>query len=442
MLAEHNAGDTIEVSGIGPRQVALLLIGALVIFCDGFDAQIIGVTGPALSADWHLARQALAPVFAANLAGLMIGAITITPIADLWSRKTIILGCVAAFGGLSLLTLATSTLLELGVVRFLTGLALGAAMPSVIAAASEFVPIERRTRIVVALSCSFSAGFAVCGIAASVLLGGYGWRAVFWLGGLLPLLSLPLVAAYFPESPTYLVKSGQMAALHALLARMGPGLRYRPTRQPHLGRQGFPVGDLFRDGRATVTACIWLTYFCSGATLYFLSNWLPIMMTTAGFGMDASALSSTCYQIGGLTGGFLIAYLMDRFGIAALAAWLFAASLGVALIGPASFSLATILAAALLAGVMVVGGQGALHAYVGGRLYPSNLRATGLGWALGMVRLGGVLAGSLGAGLVIGLDLGARNTFMIIAAPEIVCGLAVLVIHLRGAGTAALTAAE
>ncbi len=431
MHTETDGADILDVSRVGPRQILMLAIGALVLISDGFDAQVLSVAGPDLSAAWRLPRGALAPVFAANLAGLMVGALLITPLTDLFSRKRVIAGCIVAFGLLSLLTVWTSSLAELEALRFITGLALGAAMPSVIAAASEYVPKRRRTSIVVGLSCSFSLGSAVSGIVASLSVAHFGWAGLFVIGGIFPLLVLPLLLAGFPESPTFLVSRGRLAKLEALLRRMGPGLHYRPGSGLRPGKQRFPVAALFQGGRAPVTLCIWLTYFCSGATLYFLVNWLPILLTSAGFGAGVATLSTTAYQVGGITGGFVVGAFVDRFGAVALSLWLFAAFAGVAGVGALAGSVPTILLASAGAGLLVVGGQNALNAFTGGKLYPSAIRATGLGWALSVLRLGGVLAGSLAAGFVVGLDLGPRNTFLIIGAPELLCGLGMLLIHLR-----------
>lgn len=427
--------DIIRVDRIGARQLVLLLVGSLVLLCDGFDAQILTVTGSAISADWHFSKEAMGPIFALNLAGLMVGALAITPLTDLYSRKRIIVACVAVFGLLTLLTVLVANLWQLGALRLATGIALGAAMPSIIASASEYVPGRLRTRTVVGLSCAFSLGSALCGAAASLLIGPYGWTSIFWLGGLLPLATVPLVAAYMPESPTYLAAQGRLDELRAMLARIGPWLHVEPANAVRATRARFPVGSLFRQGRSYVTLCVWLTYFCSGATLYFLANWLPILVKSAGFGSEVSALSASSYQIGGITGGFLLGVLVDRFGIAALSAWLFAAAAGVALVGPASVSEPSILLAAFVAGALVVGGQNSMNAFIGGKLYPSDMRATGLGWALGVLRLGGILAGSLAAGVIVGLDLAPRDTFLIIAAPELLCGLGLLLIRLRAART-------
>ena len=405
--------------------------GRLVLLSDGFDAQVLSVAGPDLAGAWHLGKGALAPVFAANLAGLMVGALLITPLTDLFSRKRVIASCIVAFGLLSLATVWTTTLPELESLRFVTGLALGAAMPSVIAAASEYVPRRHRTGIVVGLSCSFSLGSALSGIVASLFLARFGWVGMFVVGGIVPLLTLPLLLVCFPESPTFLMARGRRRELDALLRRMGPQLRILPGGAVRPGRQRFPVAGLFQEGRAPTTLCLWLTYFCSGATLYFLVNWLPILLTSAGFAPGVATLSTTAYQVGGITGGFLVGMVVDRFGAIALSLWLFAAAAGVAAVGGLAGSVTTILLASAMAGLLVVGGQNALNAFTGGKLYPSAFRATGLGWALSVLRLGGVLAGSLAAGFVVSLDLGPRNTFLIIAAPELLCGLGMLLIHLR-----------
>ncbi len=216
----EDGADVLDVSRVGPSQVLLLAVGALVLLSDGFDAQVLSVAGPSLAGAWHLSKGALAPVFAANLAGLMVGALLITPLTDLFSRKRVIAGCLVAFGtAVPAHPLDHGASAELELLRFVTGLALGAAMPSAIAAASEYVPRRHRTAIVVGLSCSFSLGSALSGIVASICASpASAGPACSSSAASSRLLTLPLLLACFPESPTFLLARGRRALSWTCLA--------------------------------------------------------------------------------------------------------------------------------------------------------------------------------------------------------------------------------
>ena len=169
MHTETDGADTLDVSRVGPRQILMLAIGALVLISDGFDAQVLSVAGPDLSAAWRLPRGALAPVFAANLAGLMVGALLITPLTDLFSRKRVIAGCIVAFGLLSLLTVWTSSLAELEALRFITGLAIGSEWSTGIALVAETWPNKARPKGCGFLQSGFGGGAVLAAIVWAVL---------------------------------------------------------------------------------------------------------------------------------------------------------------------------------------------------------------------------------------------------------------------------------
>ena len=442
MILAPVSTDAVLVERMGGWQVAVLVVGALVLFCDGFSTQTLSFVAPALSVAWGVAKQAMAPVFAANLGGLMIGALVVTPLADMFSRRLITIACVASFGVLSLLPMFATSLIELGVMRFVTGLALGGAMPSMIVAASEFVPPARRARFSVLVSSAFTLGFAVCALVSGWVIGAHGWRAMFLVGGLLPLALLPVLVVVVPESPVFLRRQGRTAALDALLARMHATMVAGAEAMP-VGSSGSPVASLFAGGQAFITGCIWITYFCSGATLYFLANWLPLLVTSVGYTRGEVGMVNAVYQSGGIVCGFLLGALVDRFGAGALALALVGATVAVGVTGLVSGSLAGITVAGFVAGALVNGGQNALNAYTGGTLYPSHMRVTGLGWALGMLRLGGVLAGSLAAGFVIGLNLSPAHTFLIIGLPEVAGALALMaIVRSTGGGARRLQARQ
>lgn len=424
-VAQPGRDAALSITSVGGYQVLLIVLGVLVLFSDGFDAQMAGLVAPAISGAWHVPSAAFAPVFAANVFGLMIGGMAITVIADTLGRRPVIIVSVIAFGIASLTTTTVHTIGAFAITRFVGGLALGGAMPCMIAGTSEYIPIRYRTRISVLMSTAWSAGILVCGITTGHFVEPLGWQSLFWIGGAIPLVLTPALIGWLPESPAFLIAKGRLDGLAATLDRIDPALKATVGRAPPSARS-FPVAALFKGRYLAITPLLWAAYFCAGGTIYFFLNWLPIFVKEAGYAPSQAGYIAAFYQLGGLVGAIAISFMLDRRGAFGLAASSVGAAVVVGLLGSAAGSLPLLALAATASGALVVGSQNSANAYVGGRLYPDEIRATGLGWALGWVRLSGVLAGSLAAGVLIGWHLGAANTLRIIAIPELLAAVAFL----------------
>src|SRR6201998_314172 len=213
--------DFIDRQPVGAFQIKLLLICAAVLFLDGFDTQAIGYVAPALAKEWYLGKGALGPVFSAGLFGLMIGALVFGPLADRVGRKRIIIFSTVAFGIGAFATAFAQDITTLLVIRFLTGLGLGGAMPNAIAVTAEYNPQRRRATMVMITFCGFSVGAALGGFLAADLIPRFGWRSVFIVGGIAPLLVVPALAWRLPESVRFLATTGQAAGrIAGLLERV------------------------------------------------------------------------------------------------------------------------------------------------------------------------------------------------------------------------------
>src|SRR5260221_6645370 len=227
-MAVSQAQDdgAIDVAGfidrqpVGGFQIRLLLTCAAVLFLDGFDTQAIGYVAPALAKEWGLTKGALGPVFSAGLFGLMIGALVFGPLADRIGRKKIIIFSTLAFGIGTLATAFIGDVNALLAIRFLTGLGLGGAMPNAIAMTSEFSPHRRRATMVMVMFCGFSIGAALGGLLAAALIPQFGWRSGFVVGGVAPLLLVPILALRLPESVRLLPLTGRAHARVAPLLRL------------------------------------------------------------------------------------------------------------------------------------------------------------------------------------------------------------------------------
>src|SRR5471032_1782860 len=246
-----DVADFIDTQPVGGFQLRLLLTCAAVLFLDGFDTQAIGFVAPALAREWDVSKGALGPVFSAGLFGLIIGALLFGPLADRIGRKKIIIFSTLAFGIGALVTAFVQDVNTLLAIRFLTGLGLGGAMPNAIALTSEFNPRRRRATMVMIMFCGFSVGAALGGLLAAALIPQFGWRSVFIVGGIAPLLLVPILVLRLPESVRFLALTGRANARVAELlglinpkAALATGTQY-VVDEP--GLAGVPVLHLFKD---------------------------------------------------------------------------------------------------------------------------------------------------------------------------------------------------
>ncbi len=438
----------IDAQPVGGFQVRLLLICAAVLFLDGFDTQAIGYVAPALAKEWGLTKAALGPVFSAGLFGLMIGALVFGPLADRIGRKKIIIFSTLAFG---VGTLATAFIHDVGTllaVRFLTGLGLGGAMPNAVAMTSEFSPHRRRATMVMIMFCGFSVGAALGGLLAAAMIPQFGWRSVFVIGGIAPLLLAPILAVRLPESVRFLALTGRTPERVAeLLERITPSTAFGAGTQfavhePQL--TGIPVLHLFRDGRTRATLLLWVVFFMSLLDLYFLSNWLPTVLNDLGATVSTSAVIGSMLQVGGVVGTFALGSVIDRFSFRALALVYLMAVFAVGAIGQLGHSVVFVTLAIFAAGFCIVGGQIAANA-LAATFYPTSMRATGVGWALGIGRVGSIV-GPLVGGALLTMKWSTGEVFFAAAAAALCAALAAFSLSraaaVRGGGKTVTQALE
>ncbi|WP_244850804.1 aromatic acid/H+ symport family MFS transporter [Caballeronia sp. SL2Y3] len=430
------SGRTIDIKAfiderpISAYQWLLVALCFLVVTADGMDVAIMGFVAPSIIADWHISRPAFGLVMSAAPIGLVIGALAAGPASDRIGRKGVLITSVFLFGVFTIATAFTTTPTSMALLRVLTGIGLGAAMPNTTTLLSEYAPQRKRALLITIMFTGFNLGSALIGFVAGWLIPTHGWRSVLIFGGGLPLVLIPLQIWLLPESARLLaVRGATSQKIGKVLGRVC-GARFTGdetfvSTEPPLPTKR-PIGVLFSHGYGLLTAALWVTYFMGLLVIYLLTGWLPTLMKDAGLTVSAAANITAMFQIGGTIGAIIVGWIMDRVRPAPVisAAYLGGAVcvLGLAWIGALSSSLAVLVFAA---GFCMSGAQTGLNAFAPGR-YPTVARATGVSWMLGMGRFGSIFGSAFG-GALLGLGWQFGAILAMLAIPATLAGIAILV---------------
>ena len=422
-----------EGGGRAFRYLVMALCGA-VAFVEGFDTQSVGFVAPSIARAFQMKPDLLGLFFSVGLFGLMGGALGFAPLADRYGRKPLILLGTLGFGLSSLCIALVGSVQALFVLRFLTGLGLGAVMPNLIALTAEYSPSRSRGFGVMLMFNGFTLGSIASGFVAAALVGRYGWQTIFVLGGAIPLVMLPALVAFLPESLVWLASDrSRVMQARRLLQRAFPEMAVDPDASFMIdgtAARRSSLVELFRDRRTAKTLLLWTIFFTSLLDLYLLVSWLPTIVASRGFGQGTAAIVGVMFQVGGIVGMFPIAWLSDRGAPARiLAAVYLVAALAIPLVGLASGSLWSICAMAFLAGVGILGGQNAANA-LAAACYPTRLRATAVGSALGVGRIGSII-GPIVAGVLIRANVSPRDILLLAGLPALITAAAAYALHWR-----------
>ena len=412
-----------------PFQWLVFALCFCVVLMDGFDTAAIGYIAPSLVAEWGVERAALAPVLSAALFGLALGALTAGPLADRFGRRKVLIGAVAIFGLACSASGFSRGLTELVVLRFVTGLGLGAAMPNAITLVSEFCPDRRRATITNAMFCGFPLGAALGGFLAAWMIPHFGWRSVLVLGGAMPLVLTVLLLAFLPESVRYMVaqrfapdriravlRGVSVEAVHATSFELS-------ETSPSEGKSG--IATIVSGSYLVGTTMLWIAYFMGLMIFYALINWMPTLLKDAGLPQSTAALVSALFPLGGL-GAVLSGWLMDRFNANLVVAACFAlTAAAIYAVGQSIGNLGLLMVVMLVGGTLMNTAQTSLPS-LAAAFYPTAGRATGIAWMLGIGRFGGI-AGSFLVGELSRRHLDFTSIFTIVAIPGIVAAVALLI---------------
>lgn len=409
-------------------QLLTIFLCFCVVTFDGLDLAIMGFLAPSIRAVWHLNPHNLAWLFSGALAGLSVGALCAGPLADAVGRKYVIMVAVGIFGSMCLASAFSSSFHVLLLFRVLTGAGLGAAVPNAITLTSEYTPARKRAFSVTAMFCGFTLGSAAGGtLLVPLLLPHVGWRGVFAFTGALSLLLVPFLAFCLPESLKYLMHRGADGeTLHKLVRKVFPGfpidnqtilLAEDPESQS-------PLRQLFMGRLRSITLLLWVSYFFSLLIVYLFTNWMPIVMTDTGLSVSTATIVVGMFQVGGTLGAPVLGYLIDRRrpeNVLAVAYVLGALAIaGLSLVFP--LRLGTVICT-FIAGIGISASITGLNA-LSSEIYPTSSRATGVGWGLGIGRLGSILGSAAGAWLFSKLFT-IQTSFLLVSIPALLIAFSI-----------------
>jgi len=385
--------------------IALCFIVALI---EGFDLQAAGTAAAGLRQTFALDPKMLGWVFSVGIIGLLPGAFFGGWVADRIGRKKILVGAVLLFGLFSLSTAFVDSYASLLLVRFLTGLGLGAALPNLIALCAEAVSERRRGTAISVMYCGVPLGGALAAVVA--MFSSEHWQTTFIIGGLAPLLAVPLMILLLPESTAF-----------------------RQQRDNTPGARLSSGQALFGEGRARTTLALWLSYFFTLTVMYMLLNWLPSLLLEQGFSKPQAGMVQMLFNIGGALGSLLGGVLLDRCNavkvVLSVYAGLLAALAGVGL----SVGIVPMAIAGFAAGLFVMAAQLVLYASAPPS-YPTSVRATGVGAAVAVGRLGSV-AGPLAAGQLLAAGAGTAGVLLATSPGVVIAALTIISVMVRTAPT-------
>jgi AAHS family 4-hydroxybenzoate transporter-like MFS transporter len=409
-------------------------------FLDGFDTQAISYMAPSIAKQWGLSKELLGPIFSSALTGLMVGYLLVSPLSDRFGHRKLVVISTFAFAVLTFATIFATNVTELIGLRFFTGIALGSVIPSAIALTTEYSPARLRATFVLAIYCGFSLGFVAAGAVAAWAIPEYGWRSMLWIGAAAPLIVAILALLFLPESMDFLIRTkARPESVWRVVRRVDGALPVHAPTQFIIDvvEQRSAVGSLFSSGRAAGTFVIWIVFMLNLAEFYALQSWLPSILSNVGYSLNTVALATTMTTVGGIVAAFAIGPAMDRMGpysslaTVYLAGVLFVILFGYSIGGPGWLLLVT----AFCAGFCISGGQKSVIA-LAAIYYPTPIRSTGVGWALGIGRLGGI-GGPLLIGVLLTYQFSAQHILYAAALPMLLAGLLVALLGRWYAGAAA-----
>lgn len=414
----------IDERPLAPLQKLIIVLCGLVVLLDGYDIQTMALAVPSLATQWGIAPAKFGLALSASLIGLMVGAGLLAPLGDKFGRRPLLIGGMALLGLASLGTIFSTIPAHLVFWRFVTGLGLGASIPNGTALTSEYMPARRRAALVTLMFCNMAVGAFVAGFTAPAIIEEWGWRGIFVVGGVLPLAVSLILFLFAPESVRFLLaRDPDDARIRRILLQIAPGTNAAFVRSEEQSVKRYSVLALFAPEYRLRTLLIWCAFILNLFVLYTLISWIPTLLRAAGWAAANASRGVGIINAGGVVAGLVISAFVDRNKTlpAMLLAYIgVAVSLALFMFLPSGASWWFLLAAI---GGGTSGAQMTLNS-LAAEIYPPVIRATGVGWATSIGRVGAALA-PLVAAAVVGRQVAPLSVLGMLIIPVLACAASV-----------------
>jgi len=422
--------DGARVSVMQKKALALCLAFGIV---DGFDSLIIGFVVPSISREWGRSVASLTPVTLAAVIGTIFGAMLLAPLADRVGRRPVILVGAGVFGVFTLLAAAAPNVEILVVLRFIAGLGLGAVPATLIAYGTEMAPTRLRGTLVTVIGAGLAAGGFFGGFAAGFMIPALGWRSVFVLGGVAPLVLLVIALKMLPETVQFLAAKGKRQQVLDGIAAIDSEAVVGSEASfvlPEGVAEKSQFRSLFDHGRGRMTIVLWVLYLCQFIGSFFIFSWLPSVLINAGVDETAALLATSACTLGGMIGGVILGMTVDRVAtkFRILASSYIVGAVAIVVSAYSTSVVPALFVALFVAGFGVIG-TGVCMNPVAASLYPARIRSTAIGWFTGFGRVGSVLGPALG-GMFLALSFSSKSIFMLSVVPAVVCAVCVVALSI------------
>jgi MFS transporter, AAHS family, 4-hydroxybenzoate transporter len=424
--------EALENQPFGGLQLRVVLLCALVQAFDGFDLGTIGMAAPSLSKAWGVPPPQFTIAFVMSSVGILVGALLSGPLGDRFGRKPLLVLSTCFIGVFSVLSAFAWSVPSITAMRFLTGIGIGGAMPATVALTADYSPLSRRGTLLMLMFCGNTIGGFLGGQLVAQILPIFGWQSIFLAGGVPPLALIPFLLLFLPESPRFLIAHrAEAASTQAILRRLNVSEQAAASKLVDVAK-GNPVQQLFTGGLATITILVWVVFFANLLNMYLFSYWMPTVLSLSGLKPESAVFYASSFQLGGILSCLVLGPMIDRFGAPKVLACSFASGvIFILTVGLTSLPAPFIGIPILGAGAAMIGSQLGANAMVAA-LYPARIRSTGVGWALGIGRLGGIAGPAIG-GTLLGLGLPPKQIFLCACAPALIAATCTLLLTMKAA---------
>ena len=431
-----NLNDFIDKGSITSQQILVVALCFVFNMLDGFDITAMAVVASSVSSDLSLTDDLLGWIFSFALAGMMVGAMVLAPVADIIGRRALIIFSLMLVGVSIFLTARADNLAPFIILRFVSGVGAGALLACQASLAAEYSPEKYRALSVALVTAGYPTGAMMTSVVASYILPDYGWRSMFVFGGLITLGMVVVAWLMIPESLKYLLEKQPKNALikingilqklkHSPIDELPESIKSHKNKTTLLNNMRMLLSPKYR----SLSLTLWTAFCCAYATLYFLMSWIPKLMENAGYDMAAGRNAFFLFNLGGVIGIYLLGYLSIKWKLTNL---IFNLSIASA-VSMIAFALApnelnTLLILIVMIGILQQSAFTGLYG-VAAKAYPTEIRSTGVGWAIGLGRTGAVIGPAVAGYLILaGYDMSAN--FMFFSIPMIVCGFIAYRLHI------------